>query len=256
MMPVHYGSAALNFQTISSPLATQLPQAAGAAYALKLRGASACAVCYFGDGAASEGDFHGALNFAATLECPVVFICRNNGYAISTPVAEQYRGDGIAVRGVSYNIHTLRCDGNDAWAVLAAARRARAIAVAERAPVLVEAMTYRGGHHSTSDDASRYRGTGEVARWSATNNPLERMRLFLAARGWWDAADDAATRDAARAEIVQARPPPAAPPAALPPPLPPPHGFSPAARRVRQGHPGRAIRARTRNPSRDSDLRS
>lgn len=89
-MPVHYGTAALHFQTISSPLATQIPQAVGAAYGLKLedraegRGPEGrrCAVCYFGEGAASEGDFHAALNFAATLEAPVLFFCRNNGFAI------------------------------------------------------------------------------------------------------------------------------------------------------------------------------
>jgi TPP-dependent pyruvate/acetoin dehydrogenase alpha subunit len=168
MMPVHYGSKRLNFHTISSPLATQLPQAAGAAYALKLQNKDACVVCYFGDGAASEGDFHGALNFAATLECPVIFFCRNNGYAISTPIREQYRGDGIAVRGVSYNIKTARCDGNDTWAVHHVMKKAREIAVKEKIPVLVEAMTYRGGHHSTSDDASRYRGTDELNSWFNT----------------------------------------------------------------------------------------
>ena len=72
-MPVHYGSRLLNFQTISSPLATQIPQAAGAAYALKRAGKQNCVMCYFGEGAASEGDFHAALNFAATLSCPVIF---------------------------------------------------------------------------------------------------------------------------------------------------------------------------------------
>lgn len=89
-MPVHYGTAALHFQTISSPLATQIPQAVGAAYGLKLEDRAKghgpegrrCAVCYFGEGAASEGDFHAALNFAATLEAPVLFFCRNNGFAI------------------------------------------------------------------------------------------------------------------------------------------------------------------------------
>ncbi len=85
-MPVHYGSKALNCHTISSPLATQLPQASGAAYALKREGGDKMVTCYFGEGAASEGDFHPALNFAVTLKCPVLFFCRNNGYAISTPV--------------------------------------------------------------------------------------------------------------------------------------------------------------------------
>ena len=101
-MPVHYGSAALNFQTISSPLGTQIPQAVGAAYAFKRAHPGArCVVCYFGEGAASEGDFHAALNTAATTDSPVIFFCRNNGYAISTPAKEQYRGDGI---GTSYYV--------------------------------------------------------------------------------------------------------------------------------------------------------
>ncbi|XP_059728477.1 LOW QUALITY PROTEIN: 2-oxoisovalerate dehydrogenase subunit alpha, mitochondrial-like [Haemorhous mexicanus] len=94
-MPVHYGCAQRHFVTISSPLATQIPQAVGAAYAIKRADASRAVVCYFGEGAASEGDAHAGFNFAATLECPIVFFCRNNGYAISTPTSEQYRGDGI-----------------------------------------------------------------------------------------------------------------------------------------------------------------
>ena len=94
-MPIHYGSAKHHFQTISSPLGTQLPQAAGAAYALKLKGQKNVVMCYFGEGAASEGDFHAGLNMAATMEAPVIFFCRNNHYAISTTLEEQYRGDGI-----------------------------------------------------------------------------------------------------------------------------------------------------------------
>ena len=81
--------------------------------ALKMEGTPAVAVAYFGEGAASEGDFHAALNIAATRGCPTLFICRNNGYAISTPTLEQYKGDGIASRGVGYGIDTIRVDGND-----------------------------------------------------------------------------------------------------------------------------------------------
>lgn len=95
MMPVHYGSALHNLQTISSPLATQLPQSVGAAYALKMAKKKLVAVSFFGDGSASEGDCHAAMNIAATTESPTIFFCRNNGYAISTPTTEQYRGDGI-----------------------------------------------------------------------------------------------------------------------------------------------------------------
>jgi 2-oxoisovalerate dehydrogenase E1 component alpha subunit len=96
-MPVHYGSRAIGLQTISSPLATQISQAAGAAYGLKLEGKGRACFCYFGEGAASEGDFHAGLNFATTLDCPVVFFCRNNGFAISTPSSEQYRGTRVMI---------------------------------------------------------------------------------------------------------------------------------------------------------------
>ena len=107
MMPVHYGSRELNIMTISSPLATQIPQAAGYAYGQKLKGKDACTLCYFGEGAASEGDFHAGLNMAAVLNCPVVFVVRNNGYAISTPCSEQFATDGIAPRGLGYGIKTI-----------------------------------------------------------------------------------------------------------------------------------------------------
>jgi len=151
-MPIHYGSQNHHFMTISSPLATQMPQASGAAYALKMDSlrdggldtpSKRVAVCYFGEGAASEGDAHPAFNFAATLDCPVVFFCRNNGFAISTGVEEQYRGDGIASRGAGYGMSVARVDGNDIFAVHLATKRARELAAGEHRPVLVEAMTYR-----------------------------------------------------------------------------------------------------------------
>lgn len=189
-MPVHYGSAKLHFQTISSPLATQIPQAAGAGYACKLEGKGRVCIVYFGEGAASEGDFHAGLNMAATLGSPTIFFCRNNGFAISTPVKEQYRGDGIAARGIAYGMHTIRVDGNDVWAVLEATRTARQIASGEDAtgitkPVLIEAMTYREGHHSTSDDSTRYRSPLEIQQWKETSNPVKRLRLFMEKKGWW-----------------------------------------------------------------------
>jgi 2-oxoisovalerate dehydrogenase E1 component alpha subunit len=147
-MPVHYGSRALNYQTISSPLGTQIPQASGAAYKLKLSGKKdAISVCFFGEGCTSTTDFHSGLNFAATLNCPVVFVCRNNGYAISTSVKDQYSGDGVVSRAPGYGMAGIRVDGNDIFAVHAAIREARAYALEHSAPVLVEAMSYRQGHH-------------------------------------------------------------------------------------------------------------
>jgi 2-oxoisovalerate dehydrogenase E1 component alpha subunit len=145
-MPVHFGSPEHHFHTISSPLATQIPQAAGVGYALKkdpTRQGKSCAVVYFGEGAASEGDFHAGMLLASVLGCPTIFFCRNNGFAISTPAAEQYAGDGIASRGPGYGVKTIRVDGNDALAVLSVMREARKYAIQESKPVLVEATTYR-----------------------------------------------------------------------------------------------------------------
>lgn len=200
-MPVHYGSKALNFQTISSPLATQIPQAVGAAYALKKQ--DAVTVCYFGEGAASEGDFHAAMNFASTLEVPMIFFCRNNGYAISTPVDDQYRGDGIVSRAVGYGMHAIRVDGNDLWAVHLATKEARRIAIEKSRPVFIEAMSYRRGHHSTSDDSTRYRSVSEINDWSGYD-PVKRFRNYLESKGWWSEDLEQSIRDAERLDVLTA----------------------------------------------------
>eukprot|EP00761_Pharyngomonas_kirbyi_P012636 gb/GECH01012663.1/.p1 GENE.gb/GECH01012663.1/~~gb/GECH01012663.1/.p1 ORF type:complete len:436 (+),score=135.58 gb/GECH01012663.1/:1-1308(+) len=189
-MPVHYGAKELHFQTISSPLGTQIPQAAGAGYALKMQEKDNVVMCYFGEGAASEGDFHAALNFAATLHCPTLFFCRNNGYAISTPAHEQYRGDGIVSRGLGYGMHSIRVDGNDLFAVYEATKHARKLAVENSVPVLIEAMTYRIGHHSTSDDSSRYRSDEELEPWNTVKNPIARVRKYLEGENLWNEEQD------------------------------------------------------------------
>lgn len=201
-MPVHYGCRDLNFMTISSPLATQIPQAAGYAYGQKIRGLDACTLCYFGEGAASEGDFHAGLNMAAVLQTPVVFVARNNGYAISTPAAEQFAGDGIAPRGVAYGIKTIRVDGNDILAVYAAAVEARKIAIEQRLPVLIETMSYRRGAHSTSDDPRGYRSTAEEDSWRA-KDPIHRMELWLIRKGWWTEAESERLQRSCRDEILR-----------------------------------------------------
>ncbi|XP_002130232.2 2-oxoisovalerate dehydrogenase subunit alpha, mitochondrial-like [Ciona intestinalis] len=204
-MPVHYGSKDLNFVTISSPLATQMPQAAGAAYALKRTNPGTCVICYFGEGAASEGDAHAAFNFAATLDAPCIFFCRNNGYAISTPAHEQYRGDGIASRGSGYGMLTIRVDGNDTLAVYNATRKARQIALEESRPVLIEAMTYRVGDHSTSDDSSTYRTTGELEYWTKTNNPVTRFERYITnQRNCWSAEEDEKLSKDCSKQVIEA----------------------------------------------------
>ncbi|CAI2349520.1 unnamed protein product [Caenorhabditis sp. 36 PRJEB53466] len=185
-MPMHFGTKELNFVTISSPLTTQLPQAVGSAYAFKQqKDNDRIAVVYFGDGAASEGDAHAAFNFAATLKTPIIFFCRNNGYAISTPTSEQYGGDGIAGKGPAYGLHTIRVDGNDLLAVYNATKEARRVALTNR-PVLIEAMTYRLGHHSTSDDSTAYRSADEVQTWGDKDHPITRFGKYIRERGWWN----------------------------------------------------------------------
>ena len=220
-MPVHYGWAAGNVHTISSPLATQIPQAAGAAYALKLRQIGVLppeagkpdeppgiVICYFGEGAASEGDFHAALNMAATRGCPVVFLCRNNGYAISTTTLEQYRGDGIASRGVGYGIDTIRVDGNDVLAVheVTSEARKRALGLDGKGirPVLIEAMSYRVSHHSTSDDSFAYRAKVEVEDWKRRDSPIVRLRKYLEGRGAWDEEREKEARSSIRKSVLEA----------------------------------------------------
>lgn len=210
-MPVHYGSKELNIHTISSTLATQLPQASGAAYALKMQRINdpslppRVVAVYFGEGAASEGDFHGALNIAATRSCPVIFICRNNGYSISTPTLDQYRGDGIASRGIGYGIDTVRVDGNDFWAMREATKKARDMALEDGGkPVLIEAMSYRVSHHSTSDDSYAYRARVEVEDWKRRDNPITRLRKYMETRGFWDESKEKDAKESIKKDVLKA----------------------------------------------------
>ncbi|SCC90581.1 2-oxoisovalerate dehydrogenase subunit alpha, mitochondrial [Chlamydiales bacterium SCGC AG-110-P3] len=212
-MPNHFGDRSLNVVTVSSPLATQLPQAAGAAYAMQIRGEQTIALAYFGEGTASKGDFHVGLNFAALRKAPVIYFCRNNGYAISTPSSEQFATDGVAPRGPSYGIETFRVDGNDYFAVHETVARARNYCLAGNGPVLIEAMTYRMGAHSTSDDPKAYRDDAELEEWEK-KDPILRLRRYLEQKKLWDAEKETALLkeigediDAA-IEMAKAAPPP------------------------------------------------
>ncbi|ASD67095.1 thiamine pyrophosphate-dependent dehydrogenase E1 component subunit alpha [Pseudoalteromonas piscicida] len=213
-MPVHYGSKELHYLTISSPLGTQIPQATGYAYGQKLKHIDKetgeltseidnVTICYFGEGAASEGDFHAGLNMAAVHGSPVIFYARNNGYAISTPADEQFKGDGIAARGVGYGIKTIRVDGADTLAVYAATQAARKIAVENGEPVMIESIAYRLGAHSTSDDPSGYRTKDEEAEFK-NSCPVNRFKQWLLKQGWLDEAQDDAEKEKIREDILAA----------------------------------------------------
>ena len=201
-MPIHYGSRDLHYMTISSPLATQIPQATGYAYGQKLAGKGQCTITIFGEGAASEGDFHAALNMASVHRVPCIFLCRNNGYAISTPSCEQFAADGIAPRAFGYHMQSIRVDGNDVIAVYEATLAARKIAVETNQPILIEAMTYRLAAHSSSDDPSGYRSKKEEAIWR-DKDPILRMRNWLEAQGWWSEEEEKTTGDQLRREVLE-----------------------------------------------------
>ncbi|KUM38516.1 thiamine pyrophosphate-dependent enzyme [Arthrobacter sp. EPSL27] len=162
------------------------------------------ALTYFGDGASSQGDVHEALNFAAVLKAPVVFFVQNNGWAISVPTERQVAGGSVAARAAGYGVPALQIDGDDVVAVVEATRRAFAHARAGNGPVLIEAMTYRRGPHSTSDDPGRYRSLDEE-RDAAGADPLERFRQRLLADGIADDAFFAEALAAAKAEEEQIR---------------------------------------------------
>lgn len=189
-MPSHAFSRALRVVSWSSCIATQLPHAVGMAYAASRRKDPVIALAFLGDGATSHPDFHAALNLAGVLRAPVVFVCQNNQYALSVPVARQTASPTFAIKARAYGIEGRRVDGNDALAVHAvvheAAERARACGGA----TLVECVTYRLGPHSTSDDPTRYRSAVEEARW-AERDPVARLGRHLVRLGALDPALDA-----------------------------------------------------------------
>jgi pyruvate dehydrogenase E1 component alpha subunit len=171
---------------VSIILGSQLAHAVGLAYGSRVLGEEdTVALTMFGDGSTSEGDFHEALNFAGVLNAPVVFLCQNNQFAISTPRVFQTRSQTIAQKAVAYGIPGIQVDGNDALAVYRAAREAVDRARAGDGPTLIEAVTFRMGMHTTADDPSRYRTDDEVAAWKA-KDPLVRFRVYLSDKGMWD----------------------------------------------------------------------
>jgi pyruvate dehydrogenase E1 component alpha subunit len=193
-MPSHWGNRSLNVVPPSSPICTQLPHAVGASLGSMMKGTPVVALAYFGDGGTSSNDFHSALNFASVFKTPTVFLCRNNGYAISVPVSRQTAQQNLAAKADAYAMEGVRVDGNDVLAVYRATRRAVEKARRGGGPTLIEAVTYRLGPHSTSDDPSRYRDGAEVEKVKKTRDPILRFRAFLEARGIWSEEEDEKTR--------------------------------------------------------------
>ena len=160
--------------------------AVGLAWAESLRGSDRVALTSFGDGATSEGDFHEAMNFAAVFNTPTIFLCQNNGFAISYPRSEQTRSESIAMKAEGYGMPGVLVDGNDIAAVSSVVGAAVTRARKGEGPTLIEAVTYRLGPHTTADDPSRYRDEDEATSWRE-RDPLQRVRLLLERGGGWSA---------------------------------------------------------------------
>lgn len=169
---------AKNMLPISVPIASQLTHASGIAYEIKYNKKKSVVFAVVGDGGTSEGDFHEGLNFAGVWKVPVVFIVQNNQYGISTPFKVQTASDGIAIKSLAYGIKGIQVDGNDYFAMYQALKNASSHALKGYGPVLLEAVTYRKGAHTTSDDPSKYRTKKEEESWDI-KDPLKRMKAFL-----------------------------------------------------------------------------
>jgi len=172
----------LKMLPFQAAIAGQLPQAVGLAWGMRLKGDPGVVLAVFGDGGTSQGDFHEAANLAGVMKAPVVFLCQNNGWAISTTIEQQTASKTLAQKAIAYGFPGFQCDGNDLFAVYATVRDAVARARAGEGPTLVEAVTYRLGLHTTADDPSRYEPREMHELW-VDRDPLRRMQLHLVARG-------------------------------------------------------------------------
>ena len=199
-MPNHYGLDTINFVTPSSPIGTHIIHCTGWAVAERITGGDRIALTYFGDGATSSNDFHTGLNFAGVYNAPAVFVCQNNGWAISLPVEKQTASETLAQKAEAYGIEGIRVDGNDVLAMYWATEQAVERARKGEGPTLIEALTYRLGPHSSSDDPTRYRDQEEVEEWQQ-KDPILRFRTYLEARGIWDEEQDEALWEEVREEL-------------------------------------------------------
>lgn len=194
-MPDHYTCREKRWGSISSPVGTQITQAVGFAWGAKIDGNDLASLVFFGDGATSTPEFHSALNMAGVFKVSTIFFCRNNGWAISVPTQRQTASATFAQKAEAYGVPGVRVDGNDLFAVIAVTRQALARALRGEGPTLIEALTYRMGGHSTSDDPDRYRGDEQLAPWLRLD-PIERVRRYLVSRGAWsDEQEQALVKD-------------------------------------------------------------
>ena len=203
-MTHHFGSQARHIASISAPLGTQIPHAVGGAYAMRLQGITdAVTITCFGEGTSSKGDFYEACSLAALHKLPVIFLCENNGYAISVPMSKQSPVPNVADRASAFGFPGVIVDGTDPFATYAAVRDARARGVAGEGPTLIEAKMYRLLPHTSDDNDMTYR-TREEVRQAEEGEPLKRIIEYMRARGLASEEAIASRRARIREEIAAA----------------------------------------------------
>lgn len=202
-MPNHFTFRDINWVSISSPIGTQITQAAGAARAAQIRGDALAVWAWFGDGGTSSNDFHAGLNFAGVWKSPCIFMCENNHWAISVPQEMQTASQSFAAKAVGYGMPGIRVDGNDVLAVYEAASEARERAVAGKGPTLIETVTFRMGPHSSSDDPTRYQAKELYEAWQK-KDPIDRFRTWLDKEGIWTQDWEDGLTETLKAEIAAA----------------------------------------------------
>jgi len=199
-MPAHWGSRRLGIISGSSPIATQVPHAAGIAYAVKYREEDAVVTTWFGEGATSEGDWHEGLNFAGIHKLPLVLVCENNRYAISVPQSKQMAIEDVAARAEGYGFPGVVVDGNDVLACYRAMKDAHERARRGEGPTLIECKTYRFFPHTSDDDDKSYRSREEVEE-AKSHDPIRAFESYLAEHGVLDDAGAQEMRAAVKEEI-------------------------------------------------------
>ncbi|MCB1060967.1 MAG: pyruvate dehydrogenase (acetyl-transferring) E1 component subunit alpha [Calditrichaeota bacterium] len=190
----------VNSLPTSVPISSQIPHAAGIGHAINYKGLDQAVLCYFGDGGTSEGDFSEGLNWAAVFTCPCVFFCNNNQYAISVPRDQQTKAATIAQKAVGFGLPGIQVDGNDLFAVYRATKEAVDFARAGNGPVLIEAVTYRMGAHTTSDDPTKYRTHEEEKIWEP-RDPLIRVKKYLEEKKLWSDKDETSYEEECAAKV-------------------------------------------------------
>ncbi len=169
---------------ISVPISSQLLHAAGIGYSVKYNKEDKVVFAFVGDGGTSEGDFHEAINFAGVWKVPVIFIIQNNQYGISTPTRMQTASDSLAIKSIAYGVKGIQVDGNDFFAMYRTIEESIKACKDGDGPVLIEAVTYRRGAHTTSDDPTKYRTKEEEDSWGV-KDPLKRLKGYLISKGIW-----------------------------------------------------------------------